>query len=60
MVPRTQSLNTFIRLTAVALAATLAGCSLNPFADDDDEATAQAPASAPPPCLLYTSDAADE
>ena len=49
MVPRTQSLNTLIRLTAAALAATLAGCSLNPFADDDDEAAVQAPASAPPP-----------
>jgi hypothetical protein len=48
MVPRTQSLNTFIRLTAVALAATLAGCSLNPFADDDDEAAIPTPASAPP------------
>jgi hypothetical protein len=49
MVPRTQSLNTFIRLTAVALAATLAGCSLNPFADDDDEAAIPTPASAPAP-----------
>jgi hypothetical protein len=48
MVPRTQSLNTFIRLTAVALAATLAGCSLNPFANDDDEVPTPAPASAPP------------
>ena len=49
MVPRTQSLKTFIRLTAVALAATLAGCSLNPFADDDDDAATPAPASSPPP-----------
>jgi len=46
MVPRTQSLNPFIRLTAVALAATLAGCSLNPFANDD-EPPAPAPASQP-------------
>ena len=49
MVPRTQSLNTLIRLTAVALAALLAGCSLNPFADDDDDAVVPTPASAPPP-----------
>ena len=49
MVPRTQSLNTLIRLTAVALAALLAGCSLNPFAsDDDDDAAVPTPASAPP------------
>ena len=48
MVPRTQSLNTFIRLTAVALAALLAGCSLNPFAGDDDAAV-PTPAPAPPP-----------
>ena len=48
MVPRTQSLNTFIRLAAVALAASLAGCSLNPFADDDEVEVAT-PASAPPP-----------
>lgn len=47
MVPRTQSLNPFIRLTAVALAATLAGCSLNPFANDDEPAPA--PASQPAP-----------
>ena len=47
MVPRTQSLNTLIRLTAVALAALLAGCSLNPFAGDDDAAV-PTPASAPP------------
>ena len=31
-----------------SLAATLAGCSLNPFANDDDEAATPAPASAPP------------
>jgi len=50
MVPRTQSLNTLIRLTAVALAALLAGCSLNPFASDDDAAVpTPAPAPAPPP-----------
>ena len=48
MVPRTQSLNTLIRLTAVALAALLAGCSLNPFAGDDDAAV-PTPAPAPPP-----------
>ena len=48
MVPRTQSLNTFTWLTAVALATTLAGCSLNPFADDDDAVETAAPASAPP------------
>jgi len=48
MVPRTQSLNPFIRLTAVALAATLAGCSLNPFANDDEVPTPAA-ASQPPP-----------
>jgi hypothetical protein len=48
MVPRTQSLNTLIRLTAVALAALLAGCSLNPFAGDDDDAAVPTPASEPP------------
>ena len=48
MVPRTLSLKTLIRLSAVALAATMAGCSLNPFADDD-EPPAAAPASSPPP-----------
>lgn len=48
MVPRTQSLNTLIRLTAVALAALLAGCSLNPFAGDDDAAV-PTPAPAAPP-----------
>ena len=49
MVPRTQSLNPLIRLTAVALAALLAGCSLNPFAGDDDDAAVPTPAAAPPP-----------
>ena len=48
MVPRTQSLTPFIRLTAVLLAATLAGCSLNPFANDD-EPPPPAPASQPAP-----------
>ena len=46
MVPRTQSPKSLVRLTAVALAATLAGCSLNPFANDD-EPTVPTPASAP-------------
>jgi hypothetical protein len=46
MVPRTQSPKSLVRLTAVALAATLAGCSLNPFADND-EPTVPTPASAP-------------
>ncbi len=36
-------LNTSLRLTAVTLAATLAGCSLNPFAKDDDAQRAPAP-----------------
>ena len=49
MVPRTQSLNMFTRLAAVALAVFLTGCSLNPFANDDDEAAVPTPASAPPP-----------
>ena len=56
MVPRTQSLNPFIRLTAVALAATLAGCSLNPFASDDELPT-PAPASQPPAAPSYDSSA---
>ena len=56
MVPRTQSLNPFIRLTAVALAATLAGCSLNPFASDDELPT-PAPASQPSPEANYDSPA---
>ncbi len=56
MVPRTQSLNPFIRLTAVALAATLAGCSLNPFASDDELPT-PAPASQPAPEASYDSPA---
>jgi len=46
MFPRTQSLNTHLRLTAFALTATLAGCSLNPFSGDDD-ATIPAAAAAP-------------
>ncbi len=35
-----------LRLTALALAASLAGCSLNPFADDEVAATAPAPGNA--------------
>lgn len=46
MVPRTQSPKPLVRLTAVAVAALLAGCSLNPFANDD-EPTVPTPASAP-------------
>ncbi len=38
-----QHLNTTLRLTAVTLAATLAGCSLNPFSGDDDAASQSAP-----------------
>lgn len=53
MVPRTQSLNTLIRLTAVALAALLAGCSLNPFWGDDDDAAVPTPAPAPAPPPSY-------
>jgi len=49
MFSRKQSLNNHFRLTALALAATLAGCSLNPFGGDDDEAAVPTPASAPPP-----------
>jgi hypothetical protein len=49
MVPRTLSLNMFTRLAAVAVAASLTGCSLNPFANDDDKAAVPTPASAPPP-----------
>jgi hypothetical protein len=46
MFPRKQSLNTHLRLTAIALTVTLAGCSLNPFSGDDDDAVV--PAAAPP------------
>ncbi len=35
MFPKTETLTAAIRLTAVAFVATAAGCSLNPFADDD-------------------------
>jgi len=52
MFPRTQSLNT--QLTALALVATLAGCSLNPFSGDDD---ATIPAAAPAPSQPYDSGA---
>lgn len=38
-----QYLNTALRLTAVTLAATLAGCSLNPFSGDDDSASQNVP-----------------
>jgi LysM repeat protein len=38
-----QYLNTVLRLTAVTLAATLAGCSLNPFSGDDDSASQNVP-----------------
>ena len=44
MTPRELSPKPYLRLTACALAAVLAGCSLNPFADDDE---ASAPATAP-------------
>ena len=54
MFPRTQSLNTHVRLAAVALAATLAGCSLNPFSGDDD---AVIPAAAAAPSQPYDSGA---
>lgn len=50
MFHRTQSLNT--QLTALALAATLAGCSLNPFAGDDDVVV---PAAAAAPTQPYDS-----
>jgi hypothetical protein len=46
MMPRKLSPKTCLRFTACALAAVLAGCSLNPFADDD-EASIPAPAAAP-------------
>jgi len=46
MIPRNHSPKPYLRLTACALAAVLAGCSLNPFAGDD-EPTVEAPASAP-------------
>lgn len=46
MIPRKLSPKPYLRFTACALAAVLAGCSLNPFADDD-EASIPAPASAP-------------
>jgi hypothetical protein len=52
MFHRTQSLNT--QLTALALVATLAGCSLNPFANDDD---AVVPAAAAAPTQPYDSGA---
>jgi len=54
MFPRTQSLNTHLRLTAIALTATLAGCSLNPFSGDDD---ATSPAAAAAPSQPYDSGA---
>ena len=54
MFPRTQSLNTYLRLTAVALTATLAGCSLNPFSGDDD---ATVPAASAAPSQPYDSGA---
>jgi LysM repeat protein len=38
-----QHFNTALRLTAVTLAATLAGCSLNPFSGDDEPASQNAP-----------------
>lgn len=47
MVPRTESPKLPVRLTAVALAALLAGCSLNPFGGNDEPAV-PTPASAPP------------
>jgi len=43
MFPRKQSLNTHLRLTAVALTVTLAGCSLSPSSGDDVAAPAAAP-----------------
>ena len=46
MIPRNHSPKLYLRLTACALAAVLAGCSLNPFSDDD-EASVPEPAAAP-------------
>jgi hypothetical protein len=46
MIPRKHSPKPYLRLSACALAAVLAGCSLNPFADDD-EASVPEPAAAP-------------
>lgn len=47
MFPRTQCLNTPLRLSAFALTAMLAGCSLNPFSGGDDDAVTPPAASAP-------------
>lgn len=52
MFPRKQSLKT--QLTALALVATLAGCSLNPFSGDDDP---EIQAAAPAPTQPYDSGA---
>lgn len=55
MFPRKQSLNTHLRLTAVALTVTLAGCSLNPFSGDDDDVAAPAAAPSQPRDNVTTS-----
>ena len=51
MIPRKQSPKTYLRLCACALTAVLAGCSLNPFADDDEGSV---PASAAAPSQPYS------
>jgi LysM domain len=48
MFPKTETLTSAIRLTALALVASAAGCSLNPFADDDEPSSAGAVASSTP------------
>ncbi|HEX5786669.1 MAG TPA: LysM domain-containing protein [Woeseiaceae bacterium] len=55
MFPKTETLTSALRLTALALAASTAGCSLNPFAGDDtSQAADPAPASTP----VYSSSSA--
>ena len=51
MIPRKNSPKTYLRLSACALTAMLAGCSLNPFSDDDE---ASVPAAAAAPSQPYS------
>jgi hypothetical protein len=51
MIPRKYSPKTYLRLSACALTAVLAGCSLNPFSDDDETSV---PAAAAAPSQPYS------
>ncbi len=54
MLHHTQRLSVSLRLAAVALVATIAGCSMNPFSSDDESAGVAPVASSPAPSQVET------